>query len=390
MKVIGSWTFTQRHTMGRPGATDCGMAYLLGLQRLGHEVFLFEEVEPDRVWGPNYEKVMFDGWHGRRHFEAVARDYGLWPRCCLIYNQGEATHGMTMADAVRVAKECDLLLDVGCFLRTPEIIGNARRRAYVDETPAKTQAFVSEYGIDQGFAVHDWFFTVGLNVGTARGDVPDCGLSWHGIVHPVVLDQWPARVDPSCRSFTTISNWASKETFNLNGRYSGEKSDQWLRFLALPRRTSQPIEVALNVAPGYDGDLRQFTENGWIVTDPRRMRTLDDYREYIAASRGEFSIGNNRYVQFRTGWTSDRSARYLASGKPVLVQSTGFEDVLPTGEGLVSFHTLEDAVVALEGINRDYLRHCRAARAIAEEHFDATKVLGRMLEVMELPVRARA
>ena len=132
---------------------------------------------------PTISKVTFDRWHGRAHFESVARDYGLWPRCCLIYNQGESTHGMSMADAVCVAKECDLLLDVGCVLRTPAIIGNARCRAYVDETPAKTQAFASEYGIDQGFALHDWFFTVGLNVGTARSDESRLQFAFRQALH---------------------------------------------------------------------------------------------------------------------------------------------------------------------------------------------------------------
>lgn len=384
MKVICNWPFTRPHSRGRPGPTDCGMAYARGLRRLGHEVYLFEEVGPRDCTDDSYNEVPFESWGGARYFEGLAKAWGMWPRACLLYDGGKATRGLSFKEAVGVADEVDLLLDIANSLHNRELVERIPRRAFIDEAPAKTQAFHHEYGIDQGFAHHDFFFSVGLNLGRADCEVPACGVEWRGIVHPVVLSMWPAQIDECCERFTTVSNWVGKETFVLNGRYSGDKADQWQNYLDLPSRIHQPLEVALNIKQGWEGDLRLFTDRGWLVTDARRFLTFEDYHRYIGSSRAEFSVANNRYVEFRTGWTSDRTARYLASGKPALVQSTGIEEHLPTGKGLLTFSDPDEAVAGVHEINADYLGHCRAARAIAEEYFDSEKVLTGMLRVMDL------
>jgi len=201
-------------------------------------------------------------------------------------------------------------------------------------------------------------------------------------LHPVDLDRWPARIDPQCGTFTSITNWAGKETFLLDGRYSGEKSDNWRHYIELARHTDQPLAIAVNFGDDQGDDAALFTAAGWRLVDPNQWRSLADYQSFITESRAEFSVANERYVAFRTGWFSDRSARYLAAGKPVLVQSTGLEPHLPTGSGLLTFTTIETAVEGIGRINADYHRHCHAARALAEEHFDARKVLGRVLETV--------
>lgn len=384
MKVVCSWAFTKRHSRGRPGAIDCGMAYLLGLRDLGHEVYLFEEVGQVDCLDTWHEPVGFDAWSGLESFERVARAYGIWPDACLIYNGGEATHGISFEAALRIASEADLLLDIGTSLSTTQLVERFACRAYVDEAPAKTQAYHSEYGLDQGLDLHHFFFTTGLNVGRPGCEVPTCGVHWHGIVHPVVLSMWPAVPVNDGGRFTTVSNWAGKETFQLNGRYSGEKSDQWHRYLELPAMSEQQLEIALNVREGYEGDVELLRKHGWLVADAARFQTLEDYRTYIGRSRAEFSVANNRYVEFATGWTSDRSARYLASAKPVLCLSTGIEERLPTGRGLLTFSDPDGALAGIESINGDYAGHCGAARAMAEEHFGADRVLGQMLQVIGL------
>jgi len=189
-------------------------------------------------------------------------------------------------------------------------------------------------------------------------------------------------IDAGCRRFTTVSSWKGRRTFQWHGTESGEKSDNWLQFLDLPAMTGQEFEIALRIdSARHDADRRVFHDKGWRLANPGTLRQLDDYRDFIGNSRAEFSVAHNRYVQFRTGWFSDRTALYLAAGKPALVQSTGFEAHLPTGKGLLTFATLEEAAAGVEEINRDYLGHCRAARAIAERHFDSDKVLGKILEV---------
>ena len=366
--------------LSRFGAFDNRMAYVLGLQRLGHEVYLIADVAPWRCVDSNHNPVRFHEWEGKRKFESLTKSYRVSHRCCLIYNHGEATHGMSLTDAVKVAKTADLLLNIDGRLKTPEILENVGCKAYIDINPAITQAYHAEYGIDLGFNQHQHFFSVGLNIGSPECGIPTCGRNWHGIFHPVVMAAWRNNVSDQYRRFTTISNWAGKHTFNFRGRFSGEKADQWRKFIDLPRKSTQKLEIALKIGAGYEADIKLFRKNGWVLSDPRKLRTFEQYRRYIASSRAEFSVANNRYAAFNTGWFSDRSARYLASGKPVLVQSTGIEDHLPTGKGLLTFKTVDEAVAGIEAINSDYVAHCRAARSIAEEYFDSDKVLSKMLD----------
>jgi hypothetical protein len=340
---------------------------------------MIEEVHQKRTLDVKHGPVAFEKWDGRRHFERLARYYGIWPRCCLIYKGGQFTHGMAFEEIVNTARSSDLLLIIGGRLCVPDILENAPCVAYIDQNPAKTQVYNSEYGVDYGFDRYDYFFTVGLNIGSPTCEIPDCGKTWHGILHPVLLSSWEANIDESPKAFTTISTWAGRHTFKYNGRFSGEKADQWLRFIAIPKKTRQALEISLSLEPGYETDFRLFKENGWTLSDAGQIQTLEDYKRYISDSRAEFSVANNRYVEFKTGWFSDRSARYLAAGKPVLVQSTGIDDHLPTGNGLLTFSTMEEAVAGIEAINGDYPAHCRAARALAEEYLDSTKVLSRML-----------
>jgi hypothetical protein len=290
---------------------------------------------------------------------------------------------MPFADALKMARESQLLLSIGGHLTTPEILSSVPCRAFIDINPAKTQVYHAEYGVDRGFDAHQFFFTVGLNIGAPACEIPTCGRTWRGLVPPVVLSHWPSTSD-GCRRFTSVSTWRRRGTFYLRGKFSGEKADQWLKFIELPSKTGQEMEIALDIDPGYDEDVKLFSGNGWILSDPKQLHNAEGYREYIRRSRGEFSAAHNRYVEFRTGWISDRSVRYLASGKPVLVQSTGVEDHLPTGKGLLTFGSMEEAVAGIEAINRDYPAHCRAARAIAEEYADSGKVLSKMLKQMGL------
>jgi hypothetical protein len=219
---------------------------------------------------------------------------------------------------------------------------------------------------------------------------------------PVVLDWWAdlslnsSNGAPARDCFTTIANWRqSGKDFEWNGkRYTWSKHHEFLKIVDLPRRTTQPMELALALRSGTKGtahDWRGLSEEdacaidllrsrGWRVVNPLSFSAeLSSYREYILRSRGEFTVAKDHNVRLRSGWSSDRSACYLAAGRPVVTQDTGFGKFLPVGEGLLSFNTCGDAVAALENINADYLRHYAAARAVAEEYFSAEKVLKKML-----------
>jgi hypothetical protein len=364
------------------GHIDHAMAYPAGFQRLGHDVYVMERVGSNRCTDSNKQKIPFEQWDGRLHFEEVMRAYGIWPRCCLIYKQGEATHGLSYADAVNVAKRCDLLITrSGEINKAPEIFEQARQRAYFDGNPGNTQVFLQQHGEDyESLNRYDHLFTLGLNIGTDACAIPMGGRQWHPLVRPVVLSLWPTSSSLGGKCFTTISTWKGRATFEWDGRHSGQKSDNWLRFLDLPQKTGQEFEIALRLdSTNHQADRELFQEKGWRLADPGSLRDLADYRAYIGQSRGEFSVAHNRYVEFSTGWVSDRSPLYLASGKPVLVQSTGIERHLPTGKGLLTFTTMEEAVAGIEEINGNYSLHSRAAREIAEEYFDSDRILTRIL-----------
>ena len=380
MLIIG----TAKIANATVGHIDHAMAYLSGLQRLGHEVYLMEHVGANRCVDSQGQKVPFESWQGRCHFEQVAKAYDIWPRCCLVYKGGEATYGMPFSDAVKVAQRCDLLFTrSGEIDKAPEIFQNARQRAYFDGNPGSTQVSYQQCGSYEALDQYDHLFTLGLNIGAPSCPIPTRRRRWHAMVRPVFLPMWPRCSDLDRQCFTTISTWKGRGTFAWQGSQSGEKSDNWLKFLDLPKRIAQRMEVALKMETAdQQADRALFEENGWRLTEPTELRYFDDYRNYIRQSRGEFSVAHNRYVEFSTGWFSDRSACYLASSRPVLVQSTGIEKHLPTGKGLLTFSTMEEAVAGIEAINRDYPAHCQAAREIAEEFFDSDKVLTKVLSQM--------
>jgi hypothetical protein len=368
------------------GHIDHALAYAAGWQHLGHEVYLFEQVGRGRCTGADGEPLAFSDWGGRAHFEAVARFYGLWPRCCLIYKQGEATHGMSFAEAVDVARRSDLLVArSGQIHKVPAIFEPPRRRAFFDGNPGSTQILFQQRALGhEPLDRYEFLFTLGLNVGSPGCRVPSNGLHWRPLPRPVLMSMWPAMSDPRCRSFTTISTWKGRGTVQWQGVDSGEKSDNWLRYLDLPAASGQAIEIALRMTSAdQQRDRLLFEDRGWTLSDPGRLRGFDDYRDYIGSSRAEFSVAHNRYVEFNTAWLSDRSALYLACGKPVLVQSTGIEAHLPTGMGLLTFSSMDEARAGIEAINGDYKNHCQAAREIAERYFDSDQVLTEALEQME-------
>jgi hypothetical protein len=232
---------------------------------------------------------------------------------------------------------------------------------------------------------HNFFFTTGQNVGRPEFTIPLNGIDWRPLLPPVVLDEWPARIDERSRRFTTVMDWRGSQQAVFDGEYYGTKREEVVRLLRVPVESEQRIDLALTIGQHDHEDLGLLLSHewrarnpSWYAGDPQR------YREFIQTSRAEFSVAKSGYVKARSGWISDRTACYLASGKPAVVQSTGFEWRLPTGKGLLTFETREEAVAAIRTVNEHYLEHCRAARRIAEEHFDSSRVLGSLVEAVGL------
>jgi hypothetical protein len=282
----------------------------------------------------------------------------------------------------KILAQCpDLLINMAGHIRSPRVLERVQRRVYVDQDPVYTQLWHAEYGSDLNFAAHDVFLSVGLNIGTAECRVPDCDVEWRHILPIVVPDLWTAAEHACGRRFTTVASWGGFGDLCYRGEWYASKYAEFSRFAELPRRVDQELEIALRRHRADDPRVQRLVDNGWVVSNASAVATLSSYQEFIARSRAEIGIAKNAYVKARSGWFSDRAAHYLASGRPVLAQSTGFEQWLPTGRGLLGFADMEQAMAGIEEINRDYDAHSRDAQDFTAAYLDYRTVIPHMLEI---------
>ena len=285
-----------------------------------------------------------------------------------------------------IVADADILLNVsgGCVLRPPYL--RCSRKVLIDTDPGWNHFVIfpkmdarRRAGGPAGFREHDHFFTYATNIGKPGCDLPTFGIEWHGTWPPVVPECWSS--EGPGEAWTTVLSWDNYAApVAGNGRTYGSKSDELRRFRDLPTRVSSPMEMAMG---GVEPPLEEWRASGWSVRRAEDVsRTPDAYRRYVEGSRGEFSVAKNIYVDTASGWFSCRSVCYLAAGRPVVVQDTGFGATLPTGEGLFAFSDGDEASAAIEAVEADYSHHQRAARQVAEEQFGAGRTLARMLGEM--------
>jgi hypothetical protein len=354
------------------GATWAVLQYVLGLRRLGCDVILVEQWEPPP--GASLTRTA-----SASYFREIAAAFELEERAALLRAETEDTVGLGFSSLRKACREADVLINVSGILTDEVLMSDIPTRVYLDLDPAFNQLWQAS-GIDMRFGGHTHFVTVGQAIGTAGSDVPTCGLEWIPTVPPVVLEQWPPAEDDG-GAVTMIGNWRGYGSIEYRGVEYGQKVHSMRMFMSLPRLTDTAFELALAIHPEERRDLEALAENGWRLVDPLDVAgTPVRYRDFIRRSRAELGIAKSGYVASRSAWFSDRSACYLASGRPVLAQETGFSNFLPTGEGLLAFADLDEAVAGLEELGRDYRRHARRARELAVETFDSDKVLTRLLE----------
>ena len=354
------------------------LQYVQGLRQAGCDVFWLEQLPSGR---PAPDSSRIEAWLRR-----LAR-YGLADRAILCTSEGPgATRSfLTTTDpaAQDVFAAADLLLNFH-YAMDAELLACFRRTALVDIDPGLLQMWMSTGQVR--IAPHDVYLTTGETVGTPAARFPDCGLRWRHIRPPVALDLWPYAFDPWSEAFTTVTDWWGGWAPEIvDGRpvlYDNNKRISFLAFAELARLTSQPLELAVHLSGSEEGDRRLLGGYGWRIRHSSEVSsTPERYRDYIQQSRGEISCVKPSCIKLQNAWISDRSLCYLASGKPVVVQDTGSSSYLPTGEGLFRFSTPEQAAAAVTSVNADYERHCRAARQLAETHFDARRTAERVLEV---------
>ena len=338
------------------------LQYLLGLRRLGFDVLFLDRLPRDP--------------HGARRVGEVMQRFGV----AFSLLDGASAVGLARADVLARVRSSVFLLNVMGFVRDEDVLAAAPRRVFLDIDPGFPQMW-RELGLHDAFAGHDAFVTIGENVGRADCGIPTCGLAWITTPQPVVLGEWPAR-SANGRGFTTVASW--RGTYGpvvYDGKTYGLRVHEFRKFARLPRRTGRPFELALEIDPADAGDRELLAANGWSLVDPARVAGDPfAYRAYVQGSKAELMVAKNMYVETRSGWVSDRSICFLASGKPVVAQDTGLGGRYPAREGLLTFSTLDEAAAAVEEVERDYERHARAARALAEDRFDSDKVLTRLID----------
>ena len=364
---------------GQGGCTWAVLQYVLGLRQLGHRVLFVDAVAPDAL-EPAGSTLASSA--NAAYFRAVTRRFALDLTSTLLVADGSRqTIGASYAELVQVAREADVLINISGVLRDEAILAGPRRRVYLDLDPGFTQLWQAVQGIDMGFAHHTHFVTIGPSVGTPACQIPTCGLHWIATLQPIVLDSWPAANGGGGDTLTTIANWRGYGSIEHQGVFYGQKVHAFRPLIGLPAHTTQPFLLALAIDPGETADLQALSLNGWQLVDPTQVAsTPDAYQQFIRSSKGELGVAKTGYILSRCGWFSDRSICYLASGRPVLAQDTGFGAFLPVGRGLLPFNSVDTALQAIDQLNTEYQSHARAARALAEEYFDSNKVLSALLD----------
>jgi hypothetical protein len=386
LRVIVTGLIAQHPLLG--GMTWHYLQYVLGFQRLGHDVLYLED---SGEWpynldggasGENFLET--DCTANVTHLARVMQAFGLGDRWAYRCPIEAAWHGVEDRRRDQALLGADLLVNVSGTLARPMNYRGAGCLAYVDTDPVFTQVKLAEgdAGVAAAVGAHDVRFTFGEAL---------AGEGWHATRQPVVLSEWRSAA-PHGNAFTTVMNWWSYAEVDRNGRTLGQKDVEFARFLELPRLVDVPLEIAVRgtrkgILPGIEGEREPeqlhagLTRHGWRVVDAvAACGDAEAYRAYIHRSAGEWTVAKNAYVEGRSGWLGDRSPCYLAAGRPVIVQDTGLDAVLPVGEGLVTFRTLAEAADALGEVRAHYERHALRARELAEALFDAGKVLPQLAE----------
>jgi hypothetical protein len=350
---------------GRGGHAMHVLQILEGLRRLGHEVLFLEFLDdPPAPEAAAAFRTLLGDRRGALLDSASGRSFA----------------GLSPEEVAAFAASADAAISLAAHYRREPwpLLERVRPRILIEQDPGYTHLWAADGDPRDIFGEHDFLFTVGSNVGTARSAIPSCGLEWRPLLPPVVVDWWVSRAQPERDRFTTVGAWRDYGYLELDGQTFGPKVEEFTKFIELPRISGEELELTLAI-DGDDPDREVLLAHGWRLEDPGLVRTPAMFRDYVTGSVGEFSCAKGGYVGTRSGWFSDRSACYLAAGRPVVLQTTGFEDVLPVGKGLFAVHDVDEAAAALAAVRADYDRHRAAAYELALEFFDAEKLMARML-----------
>jgi hypothetical protein len=361
------------------GNTWAFLQWVLGFRAAGWDVWIVEDVHATKCVDVHGKPCAPETSANLAHWNTVVAEFGLQDRATLLID-GQSPD---LPHLLRFTRDAEFLFNISGHFQHRDVFAAAPQKIYVDLDPAFTQIWAEIYKSDMHFDGHDLFMSIGRNIGRADCRAPLAGRQWLPIGVPVMLEHFtnPDLERPGT-NWTTFTHWHGYPPVEYEGEWYGNKSEEFEKLIDLPRRTSEKLEIATNLHPD-DPVTQKFTSSGWSIIDAQPYNTpWQRYRDYAAQSRGEFCVAKNGYVRSRCGWFSDRSAMYLALGRPVILQETGWTDFYPHGEGLIAFHDEASAVAALETVARDPVRHARAARAIAEKYCSAPVVVNQFLETI--------
>lgn len=379
------------------GAVACnpyaGMAWMhmqiaAGLRRLGHNAYYFE-TSSTWPYDPIRNTNVNDSDYAVGYLKRVAEGFELGD--CWAYRRSysdKAWFGLSREKGEDLLAHADLVLNVAGATRFAEEGLKVGRLVYFGTDPGHHEiAFAKgDEEVERLIDEHGDFVTYGENIGGNDCPIPPLPRLRSRTRQPVLLDLWQDG-PPSKQGFTTVGNWLQTgRDIDFEGEvYHWSKHHEFLKFIDLPRRVDQPIELATGLGNLSIDDRDVLESSRWRLVDAQGFTTDPwAYRDYVRSSRGEFTVAKDLNVRLRSGWFSERSACYLAAGRPVITQDTGFGKFVPTGEGLFSFNSMEEIIAAFDAINSDYEKHSRAARAIAEEYFKAETVLAKVLQDLGL------
>jgi hypothetical protein len=367
------------------GAAWTRLNYVLGLQKLGCDVYFVEQIQRETCVDETGRTADFHNSANLSYFRRITEQFGLASRAVLIC--GEEVYGAAWGDLLERAEASMVLINISGHLNLQPLMQRIPVKAYIDLDPGFTQ-FWHACAKSPRLEGHDYYFTVGENIGETSCCIPTNGIAWHPTRQPVVLEHWPVCREGNPNRFTTVASWRGPYgPIETGGRKLGSKVHSFRKYAAVPLQMAQQFEIALDIHNGDWRDRDLLRQNSWNLVDPREVAGEPcAFRRYIQTSGAEFSVAQQIYVETGSGWFSDRSVRYLASGKPVVVEDTGLRGRYEAGEGLLTFSNPEQAVAGVNGIARNYTAHVRAARQIAEAYFDSDKVLSELLDHMNLCV----
>ena len=368
----------------RPGYGGHAWAFLqyaIGFREIGFEPIFIDRLTPEMTTDNEGRPSMAASLAAIDWFIKLMKFAGLEHSYSLILGDGR-TIGLSRHDLRESIRCAPCLINVMGFLDDPDLLSTADTLVFLDVDPGFPQLWME---LDQAdlLAGHDQFVSVGANIGDPKCDIPTCGLEWIPIHPPVVLEMWPHQSTDS-RSFGGIGSWRGPyDSIEYEGRSLGLRVHEFRKFASLPSLVEAKFDLALDIDSTDQRDIDLIVDNGWALENPRVVAgSPSAYREFIQGSGAEIAIAKNIYVAMNSGWFGDRSACFLSTGRPVLCQDTGFQDAIPSGEGLIAFSSLEEAVEGAELILADWPRQSREARALAEATFDSRKVLGGLLEAL--------